>query len=310
MIHTHELTKKYEEFLAVQGISLEVGEGELVALLGPNGAGKTTTIRMMSAILQPTSGWARINGYDVVREPQMVHRSIGVLTEQPGLYERMTSLEYFLFYGRLYGLSDEAIRQRGLDLLYRFGMGGTEHRRIGEYSKGMKQKVGLIRAMLHDPAVLLLDEPTSAMDPHSAKLVRDAIAELRRDKRAILLCTHNLMEAETLADRIAIINAGQLVAQGTAAELKRAYLGHPLMALTLGHAPQAPLPDWGGLVQMERVVGNQLYYRTADPATVNPQLVRQLTALGWDVVSLTPIVQHLEDVYLRVVANDEEVDRF
>jgi ABC-2 type transport system ATP-binding protein len=307
MIKTHQLTKKYEEFLAVRGISLAVGEGELVALLGPNGAGKTTTIRMMSAILQPTSGWARINGHDVVQAPQMVHRSIGVLTEQPGLYERMTSLEYLLFYGRLYGLNDSQIRQRGLALLNRFGMGGTETRRIGEYSKGMKQKVGLIRAMLHDPAVLLLDEPTSAMDPHSAKQVRDAIAELRRDKRAILLCTHNLVEAETLADRIAIINEGQVVAQGTAAELKRQYLGDPLMELTLTQSPNGQLAALEQLVQIEQVQGNQITYRTAEPHITNPQLVRQLAGLGLEVFSLTPIPQSLEEVYLRVVAKDEEL---
>ena len=306
MIQTHELVKKYEEFLAVRGVSLNIAEGELVALLGPNGAGKTTTIRMMSAILQPTSGWARINGYDVVREPHMVHRSIGVLTEQPGLYERMSGLEYLLFYGRLYGLSDAVIKKRSLDLLERFGMGGTENRRVGEYSKGMKQKVGLIRAMLHDPAVLLLDEPTSAMDPHSAKLVRDAIAELRQDKRAILLCTHNLVEAETLADRMAIINAGQIVAEGTAVSLKQQLLGAPLMELTLTQSPNGELSAIEKVIHVERVAGNSLYYRTAEPTTTNPQVVRHLAGLGLGVVSLTPIIQSLEDVYLRVVAEKLE----
>ncbi len=143
MIQTHELVKKYEEFLAVQGVSLNIAEGESRHLAQyQRGGVKTTTIRMMSAILQPTSGWARINGYDVVREPHMVHRSIGVLTEQPGLYERMSGLEYLLFYGRLYGLSDAVIKKRGLDLLERFGMGGTENRRAWRVFQGHEAKIG------------------------------------------------------------------------------------------------------------------------------------------------------------------------
>ena len=133
-----------------------------------------------------------------------------MLTEQPGLYLRMSGLEYLLFYGRLYGLADADIKKRGLEMFDRFDMAGEAGRRLGEYSKGMRQKVGLIRSMLHNPSVLLLDEPTSAMDPHSAKLVRDAIIELRDDKRTVILCTHNLAEAELLADSIAIIKKGRL----------------------------------------------------------------------------------------------------
>lgn len=303
MIETHELVKQYEDFLAVRGISLQVPQGELLALLGPNGAGKTSTIRMMSAILQPTSGWARINGHDVVREAAEVRRNIGVLTEQPGLYERMSAMEYLLFYGRLYGLDDATINSRARTLLERFGMAGTGKRRLGEFSKGMKQKVGLIRAMLHDPSVLLLDEPTSAMDPHSAKLVRDAIADLRRDRRAIILCTHNLAEAEALADRIAIIHAGRIVAQGTAASLKQELLGEPVMELTLDQSPNGEVRELAELVAVESINGRQLRYRTAEPALINPQLVRRLAGLGLGVVSLTPITQTLEEVYLRVVTD-------
>ncbi len=135
MIETHQLVKQYEDFLAVRGISLQVPQGELLALLGPNGAGKTSTIRMMSAILQPTSGWARINGHDVVTEAAEVRRNIGVLTEQPGLYERMSAMEYLLFYGRLYGLDDATINGRARTLLERFGMAGTGKRRWGIFQR-------------------------------------------------------------------------------------------------------------------------------------------------------------------------------
>ena len=168
MIETEGLTKRFNGFTAVEDLTLSIDHGELLALLGPNGAGKTTTVRMLSAILQPTQGTARINGYDVIKEADQVRRQIGMLTEQPGLYTRSNGIEYLLFFGRLYGMSDEEIHRRGLDLFDRFGMPDkSAYRRLGEYSKGMRQKVGIIRAMLHRPAVLLLDEPTSAMDPEA-----------------------------------------------------------------------------------------------------------------------------------------------
>ena len=302
MIEARGLTKRFEDALAVDRLDLDVEEGELLALLGPNGAGKTTTVRMLSAILRPTAGRARVAGHDVIREPDRVRREIGLLTEQPGLYLRMSGLEYLTFYGRLYGMSDARIRERGLALFDRFAMEGAAGRRLGTYSKGMRQKVSLIRAMLHDPAVLLLDEPTSAMDPHSARLVRDAIGELRRDRRSIILCTHNLNEAELLADRIAIIRQGQIIALDTAAGLKRQLLGDPVMELRLDRPLDGHRQALDDLVTVEWVRGELVRYRTPQPAAANPRLVQRLTELGFGVVSLHPIYQSLEEVYLRVVA--------
>jgi ABC-2 type transport system ATP-binding protein len=306
MIECTNLTKRFENFTAVRDLSLTVQEGELLALLGPNGAGKTTTVRMLSAILQPSEGRARINGYDVLEQPDQVRRSIGMLTEQPGLYERMSGLEYLQFYGRLYHMPDEVIKRRALELFDRFAMPNTAGRRLGQYSKGMKQKVGLIRAMLHDPAVLLLDEPTSAMDPHSAKLVRDAITELRADKRAIILCTHNLAEAESLADRIAIINHGRLVAQGTAAGLKQQLLGRPQLEVRVDRPLNGEVKELEDLVLVESVNGHTIRYQTDEPMITNPQLVRRLNGLGLGIISLYEIPQSLEDVYLNVVLNKSE----
>jgi ABC-2 type transport system ATP-binding protein len=301
MIEATGLSKVFDDFVAVQDLSLQVAEGELLALLGPNGAGKTTTVRMLGAILRPTTGQARVNGYDVVVEQDRVRRSIGMLTEQPGLYLRMTGLEYLTFFGRLYGLSDRDIEQRALGLYEQFAMEGMARRRLGTYSKGMRQKVGLIRAMLHDPAVLLLDEPTSAMDPHSAKLVRDAINQLRRLRHSVILCTHNLAEAELLADRIAIINKGQIIAAGTSESLKRQFLGAPLLEMHLDSELDGTVSELGELVEIEAVDGTVLRYRTRDPVAVNPRLVRRLTGLGVGVVSLHPVAQSLEDVYLRAL---------
>lgn len=306
MIKTHNLGKKFDDFTAVHNLNLDVPSGELLALLGPNGAGKTTTVRMLGAILRPTTGWVQVNGCDVVAEADQVRRAIGMLTEQPGLYARMSGLEYLLFYGRLYGLSESHSRQRSLALFERFGMAGAAERRLGEYSKGMRQKVGLIRAMLHDPAVLLLDEPTSAMDPHSAKLVRDAIRELRDDKRTIILCTHNLAEAEALADRIAIIKQGTIVALGTMDELKQHLLGLPQLEVRVDCSLNGEVQDIEDLVTIEWVRGDTIRYRTEQPTVTNPQLVRRLGELGLGIISLQEVPQSLETVYLRVVS---EADR-
>ncbi|MCI0393559.1 MAG: ABC transporter ATP-binding protein [Chloroflexi bacterium] len=304
MIEAEGLTKLFDDFTAVRDLSLFVRQGELLALLGPNGAGKTTTVRMLSAILRPTQGTGRINGHDIVREADQVRRLIGLLTEQPGLYTRSSGLEYMIFFGRLYGMSDDEIRQRSLALFERFAMPNTAHRRLGEYSKGMRQKVSLIRAMLHDPAVLLLDEPTSAMDPHSAKLVRNAIMELRDDKRAIILCTHNLNEAEILADRIAIINHGRIVAEGSPAGLKEQLLGRPQLEVQLDRPLNGQMRELEALVSVESVRGHVIRYRADDPQVTNPQLVRLLSGLGFGIVSLYEVTRSLEDVYLSVVTGE------
>ena len=208
LIEAHNLTKKFGDFTAVKSVNLSLAKGEILALLGPNGAGKTTTVRMLSSILKPTEGWARVCGFDVVAQAREVRHAVGLLTEVPGLYTRMKTVEYLNFFGELQHMEPSLCRRRSEELLTRFGLWEARNRKLGTYSKGMKQKAAIVRAMLHDPRMLFLDEPTSAMDPHSAKQVRDAIISLRAQGRTILLCTHNLPEAEMLADRIAIVRRG------------------------------------------------------------------------------------------------------
>ena len=303
MIELQNVTKKFYHVTAVNDVTFTIPQSEVVGVLGPNGAGKTTTVRMLGAILRPTSGSAQINGYDVVQQADKVRHDIGMLTEQPGLYLRMSGLEYLLFYGRLYNLTDDEIKKRGLAMFDRFDMAGQADRRLGQYSKGMRQKVGLIRAMLHNPSVLLLDEPTSAMDPHSAKLVRDAIRELREDKRTVILCTHNLAEAEMLADSIAIIKKGTIVAQGSTAVLKQKLLGQPQLEVRVDKHLNGEIGEIEQLVTVEAVLGDKIRYRTDNPDVTNPQLVRRLGELGLGVISLQPVSQSLEQVYLRVVSD-------
>ena len=301
VIRTEGLTKKFGDFVAVDGVTLTVPEGEVLALLGPNGAGKTTTVRMLASILKPTDGWATIAGYDVVKDARTVRRIVGLLTEFPGLYLRMRVLEYLDFFGQLQDLSPQQRQQRSQELLVRFKMWEARDLRLGEYSKGMRQKLALIRAMLHDPQVLFLDEPTSAMDPHSAKLVRDCILDLRSERRTIIICTHNLAEAELLADRVAIIRRGQIVALGTLAELRARLLGDPLLELRLAQSLDGLLPLLTELIDIEERGETWLRYRTAWPEVINPILIQRLAQEGTEVITLSEVPRSLEDVYLKIV---------
>ncbi len=310
MIEARGLTKRFGAFTAVDHLDLEVAEGEILALLGHNGAGKTTTVRMLTGLMLPTEGTARIAGYDTVTESVQVRQLIGLLTELPGLYNRMRALDYLDFFGQLHGMPPADRRARSVELLERFDLASAGDRRLGQYSKGMRQKIALIRTLLHDPQVIFLDEPTSAMDPLSAKLVRDSIAALRGLHRTLVLCSHNLAEAEALADRIAIIKRGRILAQGTADELKRKLLGSPLYEVRvvgsiqpyLGHfsdggsggdlAIQAQGPDW-------------VRYRTERPATANPALLARLTRAAAPVLTLAEVPRSLEAVYLALMADAE-----
>ncbi len=312
MIETHNLTKRFGEFTAVAGLDLWVDEGAILALLGHNGAGKTTTVRMLCGLLTPTAGTARIAGFDTVTQADQVHAVIGLLTELPGLYHRMRPLEYLDFFGAVHGLPPAVRRERATALLARFGLAGDLQRRLGEYSKGMRQKVALVRTLLHDPRVIFLDEPTSAMDPQSAHVVRDSIAELRGSGRTVVLCSHNLVEAESLADRIAIIKQGRILAEGTPAELKRDLLGPPLYDLTLTGpiAPYLGICDFGPGADFAVVAqtATGLRYRTAGAAAINPVLLQRLGAAGAEVLTLSEVPRSLESVYLQLMSEAGSAD--
>lgn len=302
MIECEDLTKHFDSFKAVEGINLSVPPGKVLALLGQNGAGKTTTVRMLTSILTPTRGWARISGYDVVEKPAQVRASVGVLTEMHGLYTRMTALEYLQFFGEVYGL-DTVRRQNRIDeLLNYFGLAVAAKRRTGEYSKGMRQKLALARALIHEPPVLLLDEPTSAMDPESAQLVRDEIARLKSSQRSIIICTHNLVEAEMLADTIAIIYHGRILLQGTLEELRRKLLGAPEYEVRLsGKWTPNGLESINGL-RVTQIHENGFRYETENPELTNPLLVKDLIEQNAPVVAVQQVSRSLEQVYLKAMS--------
>jgi ABC-2 type transport system ATP-binding protein len=301
VIYARGLGKRFGSFEAVRALSLDVAAGEVLALLGPNGAGKTTTVRMLAAILRPTTGCAVVAGHDVVAEAQHVRGLVGLLTEFPGLYGRMRPLDYLQFFGDLQGLSRAQSRLRAEALLRRFDLWDARTRRLDAYSKGMKQKMALIRALLHDPPILFLDEPTTAMDPHSARTVRDAIADLRAQRRTILLTTHNLPEAEDLADRIAVVRAGTIIAQGTRDELSRQLMGEPLWELRLGKGYPDAARLLEGLADLEDGGIDWLRYRCSDPQAINPQIARRVLELGLPLVALSEVPRSLEDVYLTLM---------
>ena len=301
MIETNRLTKYFNDFLAVDKIDLHVKAGEVLALLGPNGAGKTTTIRMLTTVLRPSEGTARVAGYDVITHPGEVRSSVGVLTEDHGLYDRMHLVEYLDFFGQIYDMEKDERLERIHYLVDRFDLLDAKNRRIGKFSKGMRQKLSLARSLLHSPPVLLLDEPTSAMDPASARLVRNAIKTLRSEDRSIIVCTHNLAEAEELADKIAIIRAGRIIALGTSPELKQQLLGPGEFRIVLNEDLNDNVISFPDGVELINTGPDWIQYRTDIPREANPKLLKTLTAANIDVFKIEEIERSLESVYLQAV---------
>jgi len=228
MITVRNLTKVYADlhrgpFVALDNLSFTAKSGEVYGLLGPNGAGKTTALRILSTVLQPTSGTAVVNGYDVVTQPALVRQTIGFMSANTAVYDRMTAWEMVEYFGRLYGIEDEPLRQR-MELLFdRLQMQEIRDLLGAKMSTGMKQKVSIARAIVHDPPVLIFDEATNGLDVLVARSLLEAVAELRQQGKCIVFSTHIMREAERLCDRIAIIHRGRLLAEGTIADLRKRY---------------------------------------------------------------------------------------
>lgn len=302
MIHAEGLTRRFGERIAVENLSLEIGEGEVFGFLGPNGAGKTTTVRMLAGLLAPTAGRATVAGVDVRRDPQRVRALVGILTEHPGLYEKLSAWHNLKFYADLHDLPNwEAQIEKYLNLL---GLWERRFEPVGTFSKGMKQKLAIARALLHEPTVLFLDEPTSGLDPESAKTVRDFIAQLASQKRTILLCTHNLYEAEQLCTRIGLIKQ-RLIRVGSPQQLKRELYGRQIVIdlkepMALSESLQLPF------VRSVQTNGTRLLVQLDDPEAQNPILIKRLVALGAQIQFVREQDRSLEDVYLELIAKEQQ----
>ncbi|OGO15522.1 MAG: multidrug ABC transporter ATP-binding protein, partial [Chloroflexi bacterium RBG_13_68_17] len=268
MIRIENLTKQFESNLAVDKLSLEVKVGEVFGFLGPNGAGKTTTLRMLCALIGPSAGRAWVAGHEIGREDDQIRRQVGILTESPGLYDRL-SAEYNLgFFAQLYEVESVAAQvERYLRLL---GLWERRAEPVGTFSKGMRQKLAIARAMLHEPRVLFLDEPTSGLDPEAAHLVREFIGGLKEEGRTIFLCTHNLDEADRLCDRIAIFNT-RLLALDTPAALRRELYGRSVVVhLRQSAADFVEIVRAVPSVRKIDPVDNKLVIQLDDPEANNP----------------------------------------
>ncbi|HEY8600027.1 MAG TPA: ABC transporter ATP-binding protein [Thermomicrobiales bacterium] len=309
MIEARGLTRRFGQFVAVDDVSLRVPNGAILALLGPNGAGKTTTVRMLAGLLAPSAGEATVAGCDVRRDPAAVRARVGLVTDTPGLYEQMALPAYLDFFGGVYGLDATTRRRRIAELIAFFEL--TDHRRerLSGFSKGMKQKVALARALLHEPAALFLDEPTSGLDPLGARAVRELIVGLKAANRTIILCTHDLDEAERLADEVAIVRRGRIVASDAPAALRAANSTDTLVRIELA----APCPGaWRALADLPGATiamtlddaALSVEYRTERPQETNPLAIGRLTAAGAAIVTVTCTTRTLEDVYAAALGGD------
>ncbi|MFN4218279.1 MAG: ATP-binding cassette domain-containing protein [Candidatus Bipolaricaulia bacterium] len=301
MIIAENLTRRFGARIAVENLSLEIAEGEVFGFLGPNGAGKTTTVRMLAGLLAPTAGHALVAGVDVCAEPQRVRALVGILTEHPGLYEKLSAWHNLKFYGDLYDLPNaETQIEKYLNLL---GLWERRFEPAGTFSKGMKQKLAIARALLHEPKVLFLDEPTSGLDPESAKTVRDFIAQLASEKRTIFLCTHNLYEAEQLCTRIGLIKQ-RLIRVGSPQQLKRELYGRQIVIdlkepLALSEDLQLPF------VRDVQTNGTRLLIQLDNPEEHNPALIRRLIELGAQIQFVREQDRSLEEVYLDLIVEEK-----
>lgn len=302
MIRTEGLTRRFGARTAVEDLALEVREGEVLGLLGPNGAGKTTTVRMLACLLAPTSGRAWVAGHEVGRDDQAIRKIVGVLTETPEFYKRLSVRRNLLFFAELYGVADA--RGQVQRYLERLGLWDRRDEVVATLSKGLRQRLALARALVHEPKVLFLDEPTSGLDPESARAVREFIGELASERRTVLLCTHNLPEAEELCSRIAVLRT-RLIALGRPDELKRQMFGTRVM-VELGN-PQPELARAINLpfVEAASLDGSILTVEVDDPDRDNPVLVRRLVELGAEIRYVSRVERTLEDVYLELMEGSD-----
>jgi len=299
MIVAKGLTKRFGDVLAVDGLDMDVKPGEIFGFLGPNGAGKTTTIRMLGALIAPTSGKANVAGYEVGREDHEIRRNVGILTESPGLYDRLSAERNLNFFAELHGVEDVAGQvERYLRLL---GLWDRRGDMAATFSKGMRQKLAIARAMLHEPKVLFLDEPTAGLDPEMARLVREFIGELKGKGRTIFLCTHNLDEADRLCDRIAVVNTRLLALDTPAALREKLYDRVVVFHLSAAAPAYEKAVSEQPFVRSVESRDNKLVVALDDPEMNNPELIRALVDAGADIQFVGELRRSLEEIYLRLV---------
>jgi ABC-2 type transport system ATP-binding protein len=311
MIDIENLTRTFGNLTAVNNLTLNVEKGEVFGLLGPNGAGKTTTIRLLACLISPTKGDATVAGYNIRRDPLKVRQSVGILTENPSLYERLTAQENMEFFAQAYGVNDPAERQKRIkELLELFNLWDRRNDKVAGFSKGMKQKLAIIRATVHKPPVLFLDEPTAGLDPESAKEIRDLMAQLsQREKCTILLSTHHLEDAEKLCKRVMIMNKGRCILIGTPDELRQKISGQPVIQIGLTHVTPKVVAAVKANNEVKEVNIKQdedtLLVSVENARLYTPQILRSIFEADGQILTVNVFRPSLEEAYLKLIKEGE-----
>lgn len=305
MIEVENLTKRYGEVYAVKGISFIARPGQVTGFLGPNGAGKTTTMRMLTGFTPPTSGEARVAGFDVFKKSMEVRRRVGYLPENVPLYRDMSARGYLMYIGEIRGLKDR--RDLAEEALERVGLSHRADSRIRTLSKGMRQRVGLASALLHNPEVLILDEPTIGLDPIQVLELRDLVRELGRS-HTVLFSTHILSEAEQVCDNVVIINQGLIVAQGSPGELRGQLERGGRVLVRLDVTPEQALPtilDVPGVATAQIAMDGIVATPTDPQIDPRPEIARVVVSRGWNLMELRPLAVNLEEIFLELTRHED-----
>ncbi len=305
-IEISNLTKRFGDITAIDGVTLDVKHGEVFGFLGPNAAGKSTTVKIAATLLSPNQGTVMVEGYDVLDQPEQVRAVIGLLPEDGASthYDRLTAQENLEYFGRLYDVPEERLQNRIAELLDFLELSARADQSPAGFSTGLKQKLSLARALIHDPVVVFLDEPTSSLDPIMSKKVRELIdQQAEQGKQTFFLCTHLLSEVEALCDRVGFISFGKLVEVGRPKDLRRKFWTERTFELQFAGdlAKAEAIIQSTGLVKTTRISKNQLIIVVEKPETNNPQIVRALVEAGLQLVELRERIPNLEDVYMRVI---------
>ncbi|MCD6450679.1 MAG: ABC transporter ATP-binding protein [Thermotogaceae bacterium] len=296
-IEVRKLKKYFKNVRAVDGITFDVDWGEFFALLGPNGAGKSTTIRMLTTLAVPTSGQAFVAGYDVVKEEKEVRKRIGLVSDRLILYDRLTVLENIVFFSSFYNISKSEIYKRAQDLLELLDMWDWRNTRVSKLSTGMRQKVNIARALVPQPDILFLDEPTLGLDPHTTKKIREFIKDLNNKGKTIILTTHILHEVELLADRVAIMNKGKIVALDTTRNLKKFFKEKEIVEVEY----EGNLTDLCCVSVIESVDG----YIKVEVQNLN-KFLNDLSQKNVKILSLKTYEPSLEDIFVSLTGGEEK----
>lgn len=308
VIEAKNLTKQFKQVLAVDNVSFSVKKGEIFGLLGPNGAGKSTTIRMLTTLTKPTDGKAFVNGYDVVKEAKMVRKNIGLVSEKTILYDRLTAMENLMFFARLNNLDTTDAKKRSERLLEMVEMTEWKNARVGSFSTGMKQRINVIRSLLHDPEIIFLDEPTLGLDPQTTRSIREFIRDLNEQGKTIVLTTHIMVEADNLSDRIAIIDHGKIAAMDTSKNLKRMIDDDEtrIIDLDIPNITKQMLSTINELSCVEKVFNKSLeeiriYMNCDDPLEM---LITLLKESNIPVKGIKTVEPTLEDVFIKLTGHE------